>query len=212
MTKIRTISIFSILVVVASCGAISDVVDALDFKDIADANFAIRSDFDDLPGTIPASLPKGGTASFDGAARVFIDPVLASTSDNILMYGDAEMIADFDAGTMTGSVTNLQGADGISASGANTFDVTGEIEIGGQNSSIGGVRDNDWSAEYAGDVTIPYGTYALSGQLDGQFVGTNPDAEIQVRGIYAEDNAGVAVLDGTDIPLFVAIGGPVVQP
>ncbi|MEN9012746.1 MAG: hypothetical protein ABF241_11965 [Yoonia sp.] len=60
----------------SSCGKIRDALEALDFKDLAQANLSQRQKFDDMLGTIAAALPKGSTASFVGATRILIDPSL----------------------------------------------------------------------------------------------------------------------------------------
>lgn len=60
------------LALCASCGKISDARDALAFKDVGEANFAVRDRFSDMPGTAFRAIPTSGTASFNGAARVFL--------------------------------------------------------------------------------------------------------------------------------------------
>ena len=195
----------------ASCGAISDARSALKFKDIAEANYAVRENFIDRPGTIPDRIPTVGIARFDGAARIFIDPVTDGTSDNILIYGDIGMTADFRAGTMTGQIDDMRGATNIRERGADTFDVDGVITVGTNGGTIGEGRANDWSATYDGQLETGIGDFAVDGVLTGQFVGTVPDQEVQISGIYADDTDGRAQHDGAVYPVFVEIGAPLVR-
>lgn len=200
----------------AACGKISDARDALAFKDVAEANFEVREQFKDMPGTAFRVMPTTGSAKFDGAARIFIDPVEATQSDNLLIYGDVGITANFAGGTVTGDIRNMQGATDISEQGADTFDVTGTIRIGGQSSSIGAVdgdpdstRPNDWAANYAGTLGLPDGDYTVRGDFDGQFVGTNPNSSQGLRGVFATDEQGTAAHNGQGIPTYVEIGAGV---
>ena len=79
--------------------------------------------------------------------RIFIDPVLATDDDNILIYGDVRVIADFGAGQVNGAIRN-------SEAGADTFDVNGTIALGASVGTIGGGRPNDFSTSYDGDIRI----------------------------------------------------------
>ena len=197
---------FCVLASATACGKIQDARDALNFRDVAKANFAEREKYRDMPGTAFTAMQATGTARFDGAARVFIDPVAATDGDNLLLYGDLQMQADFDAGTMTGTIDDIRGGTNITENSVDTVAVGGSIAIGSNQNSIGEGRPNNWSADYAGDLVFFGDTFAVSGQLDGQFVGTDPNATPGFRGIYAADNAGISTVREFVLPTYVEIG------
>ncbi|MCO4848278.1 MAG: hypothetical protein KC448_09945 [Yoonia sp.] len=112
-----------------------------------------------------------GSASFTGTSVVGVNPrtdyagnLIASDA---ILIGDANVAVNFDRGSVSGSMTNLFGANA-----ANQIDdYSGEIALSG--GSIGGAVHNDISADYAGTIRGNGDTIVLSGEMDGLLLG-NP--------------------------------------
>ena len=175
----------------------------------------------DLPGTKFSAVPVNGSASFEGNASLFIDPVFETDNDDILVAGDANLTANFGAGTIQGDVTNMQAAVNFAGVGAaETFDIVpvgGTIVIGEDYSLIGPDPDdnlqnrpNQWFSFFDGDLTIEGDQFIFGGGLLGEFRGTraNPqDGQSAVKAISASSILSVGyVNDGTEkIPVFLDI-------
>ncbi|RYH03073.1 hypothetical protein EU805_04890 [Salipiger sp. IMCC34102] len=127
----------------------------------------------DLPGTAFDAMPTSGRATFEGLGGVFIDPVIARDSDDLSIFGDARLDADFRRGTITGRVDNLVGVQGLNPATGERFDVDGTIEIGDRGSRIGAGAPNDARATYTARLaTEDRGTFDVRGTANGKFLGT----------------------------------------
>ncbi|MDG1377873.1 MAG: hypothetical protein P8P56_12875 [Yoonia sp.] len=150
-------------------------------------------------------MPTTGSATYNGGALIFIDPVFATDSDDIVILGDTHLTANFRAGTMTGTIDNLSGATNITMDSTDIRPTSGQINIGNNLSIIGDDvddnrtnRPNDWYADYAGTVGFDGDSYAIEGAMQGQFVGTrvNPaPGQSPTRGVKGESVSGYAVIN-----------------
>lgn len=151
------------------------------------------------PTAWPA-MPETGSAQFNGTGNFYIDRVRETQGDGIFVLGDATLTADFAASTLTGEVTNFVGAtnvvlnenDEVLLDGVRSVDVAGRIDLGQNESIIGndaGTRTNlpnDWFMDYEGTLIANGETYALDGEIDGQFYGTrvnNPNTDVATKAL-----------------------------
>jgi hypothetical protein len=149
------------------------------------------SRLDGVAATQFSAMPTSGSATFTGVASLFIDPVFETDADDIVVLGDLTTTANFSSGVMRGRVDNVHGATGFTASGYREIPVDCVLQIGGRESVIGNDiddnrtnRPNDFYADYQGDITLPDGTYAVEGTLDGKFLGTRTsDGVFPIRGL-----------------------------
>ena len=153
-------------------------------------------------GTSWDSIPDVGSADFKGMGRAVIDQTEGSRSDDVTIVGYLQMTADFEDGTIDGTLTNMQGHTGRAPRSGNVFDVDGRIRIGNRASDlerrpIGAT--NIWSANYGGSVDTPEGEIDMRGELEGRFRGTRVSAsgtEASIRSLYGSDDDGRATVDG----------------
>lgn len=156
-------------------------------------------------------MPTTGSAEFRGYSAIFIDPVLATDDDDVVMLGDVTMTVTFaNSGTVTGTADNFDAVLGDGPTGR-LASVSGSIAIGGNNSAIGDNRDaNEWNSDYAGTLTVEGETYTITGDLDGGFLGNRPGRPpaTYIKGIYGIDNSGLSFdSDGDDAPVSFEILG-----
>lgn len=154
----------------------------------------------DLSATAFAAVPTTGSATFEGYGNLYIDRVRDAQGDGLFAIGDATLVADFDAGTLTGEVDNLVGATNVRLNNQNkvitsdvkSLEVAGTIELGANESYIGNdagtktSRPNDWFTDYSGTFLANGETYVLDGEIDGQFYGTrvnNPNTDFPIKAI-----------------------------
>lgn len=190
--------------ILASCGSTSGS-DSISFDRVFAAN-AVYDRVDETPNSRFDAVPTSGTVQFTGFADFQINDSAQDPADRIGVLGDAEIVADFGAGTVVGRVDNLIGAtaDFTDLSDFELFAVGGEIAIGGGSSQIGAgapgstttLDPNQFTADYEGSITLPDQTLRVSGDLDGRFVGTRVlagEGDIPIRGLLAEDLDGRAI-------------------
>lgn len=180
-----------------------------------------------LSPTAFAAMPTAGSATFEGTGNFYIDRDRSTTGDGLFIIGDATITADFQEGTVTGDVTNFAGATNIKLVGANevnvsdieSMDVSGRIDLGLNESMIGDddgtrtSRPNDWFADYQGTLVADGETYALDGEIDGQFYGTrvdNPNTDFPIKAIAGAEelysgSTATRQSDGTVFDLGLAI-------
>ena len=203
--SIRRFGAIGIALTVAACsGGDAKVVNPeTPFNDRLDRTEALVGRIADLPGTAFDAMPDTGSASFRGVAGIGLDPVTGRDGDEIGILGDAVLTADFADGSVTGEVTNLQGApDGEDRpEKSEVFDVDGTLRLGTVVSGIGrdsGLRSpNDFGTSVRGTVITPDNRYRLQGDVFGKFVGTrvgNPDTDIPMKGLVGE--GGGTATDG----------------
>lgn len=199
----------SLLALTAACGGsgsgtMTPVTPIDEFRDRLEADQALADRVNKLAGSKFDAIPDAGTGRFEGPAGIFIDPVVARDSDDVVLIGDATLNANFGAGTVRGYVNNLQGVtgDAIIPESDDLYDVAGRVTIGGNGSEIGGASPNRFSTSYSGRLTTPDEVYRLRGTLDGQFVGTrvnNPNTTFPIKALTASDFGGIALdSDGDD--------------
>ncbi|MBB5722205.1 hypothetical protein FHS72_001829 [Loktanella ponticola] len=217
MTKM-SLSVAS-LVALAACGGSGG---SSSFDALVDRAAEMDKDAERIAkfsGTAFTAMPTSGSASFDGGASIFIDPVFETDPDDIALIGDVTLTANFGAGTMTGAITNLAGLTDISLNSADVLAVSGEVAIGDSLSIIGDDEDdnltyrpNDWLADYTGDLTIDGDSYVVEGFLNGQFLGTrvNPTGgQSVVKAVVGFDSDGFATVNGgvEEVDTYVEIFG-----
>ncbi len=164
-------------------------------------------------GTTFAAMPTTGSANFSGVAGLVIDPVTATDADDIAIIGDARLSAQFAGdGRVTGTISNMIGAQGANRNTAQVFDVNGTIRIGSIGSSIGPDPDepidpNQFLAEYRGNLTTPDDRYDVSGVMLGRFLGTDPSRPGRpMKGLVAEEISGLSIdSDGDDAPVTLEV-------
>ena len=178
-----------------------------------DAAEALFEGLENLHGTAWEQMPQNGSASFTGVAGVVIDPVEARDDDDINIIGDARVTADFAAGTVTGRVTNMQGIIGNTdenPADEDLFDVTGRLQIGAISSGIGrndGRAPNAFRTDIRGKVTTPDDSYFVHADLEGRFLGTDPNRAQPIKGLAALGDGLAIDSDGDDTPAYVVLGG-----
>jgi len=153
-----------------------------------------------LSPTSFAAVPTTGSATFEGYGNLYIDRVRDAQGDGLFAIGDATIVADFQNGTVTGQVDNLIGATNVRLNGSgevvtsaiDSLDVSGQIDLGLNESAIGNddgtktSRPNDWFADYSGTFVANGEAYTLDGEIDGQFYGTrvdNPNTDFPIKAI-----------------------------
>ncbi|WP_386679263.1 hypothetical protein [Loktanella sp. R86503] len=189
---LRTMTL-PVLALLSACGGagtpVTQAPTGLDAQIAAGERLVNR--LDGVAATQFTAMPTTGQATFTGVANLFIDPVIATDADDIVVLGDLTTTANFDTGVMRGRIDNLNGATGFTASGYREIPVDGVLQIGGRESVIGNDvddnrtnRPNDFYVDYQGDITLPDGTYAVDGTLDGQFLGTRTaEGVFPIRGL-----------------------------
>ena len=214
---IRILTATALLGLVAACGGTQSALG--DFEDRIQVGRDQAARINALPGTAFRAMPTSDSAVFTGSAGLIIDPVAATDDDDIVVIGDTRMTADFDAGTMTGTITNMQAATDITDNSADISGVDGIIRIGDNTSIIGDDVDdnltnqpNEWYADYAGTLEINSDTYQVEGNVSGRFLGTRvtPRAGLSpVRAIVGTDDDGFAVMNGAveEVPVTLELGG-----
>lgn len=147
-----------------------------------------------------AAMPTTGSAVFEGYGNLYIDRERGVQGDGIFAIGDATLVADFENSTLTGEVTNFDGATNVRLNDQNevivsditALSVSGTIVLGGEDSFIGNdlgpitSRPNDWYTDYAGQILADGETYVLDGQIEGQFYGTrvdNPNTDFPIKAL-----------------------------
>ena len=190
-------------ILLSACGGGSSPLEA--YLARAERDLQIGTQVFETPGTAWSAMPTTGSAIYNGGAFIFIDPVFATDSDDIVILGDTQLTANFRAGTMTGRIDNLSGATNLTIDNADVRPTSGQINIGNNLSIIGDDfddnltgRPNDWYADYAGTVGFDGDSYAIEGNMRGKFVGTrvNPaPGKSTTRGVTGESVSGYAVIN-----------------
>lgn len=162
----------------------------------------------DMSPTGRANMPLVGSATFNGNAGL-------SIGEDIAILGDARLTANFQSETMTGSISNMQGASGNNP----VTGVNGTITIGGRESVVGDDFDdnrtnahNEWYADYLGTLQFEGDRYVVEGALDGLFMGNRVNVgpgQSTVRGILGVDEFGYASVNGSreEVPVALVVFG-----
>lgn len=150
---------------------------------------------DELAPTTENNMPSTGTASYTGSAVIAIDPRSFSEIDNIGIVGDATLEVSFSGpGTVTGRIDNYQAVTGAGSDLQFRVPASGRIDIGLDESQVGtATANNNWGADYRGNINVDGRNYTVDGILTGGFLGnrtSDPTPERITKGIV-----------GTNVPL-----------
>lgn len=190
-----------------------------EFKDRFDSAEAQVDRLQAMSLTGRAYMPATGSASFTGTAGIIIDPVEATDRDDIVILGTSRMTANFNRGTMTGSITDMTAATNLTETGADIHNVNGSIRLGIGESVIGDDVDdnrtnahNQWYADYVGTLRFDGDRYDVGGAVDGVFLGNRVNAsggQSSVRGILGVDEDGYASINGNieEVPMTLELTG-----
>lgn len=147
----------------AGCGGSGSTSFADAFAARSDANNAMLGRLNSKPNTSFVGMPTVGSATYNGYA------VIKHTNgviDDAQFLGDAQITADFGAGTVSGQASNFEGwhNDGPLGSYAGTVTLSGGV--------IGMSRPNDLGAFINGTLVQGPDTIVISGGMFGDFKGT----------------------------------------
>ena len=164
------LSVLSILGLAACADPAMETVGDIDLANtIRYTSFAtIDGILADLPQT--QTMPTAGTARYDGYLGLALDtPGLGSV--DVLM--DAEILADFGAGTLSGSFDRPSRADGGQVSGSAAL----------TNGTVAGATAG---AAFDGNLRLSGTDYGLAGTFDGTFLGDD------ASGLSGEVSGGIS--------------------
>lgn len=114
--------------------------------------FGDNSIDDDI--TPAAGMPRSGLARYVGTGSVLV----ASGSRRDIVAGRADLVADFDSSSVSGSVSSFRAAPGTRSSGGN-IDVSGAVT----GSAITG--------SMSGNIDINGRTHSIDSRAEGAFLG-----------------------------------------
>ena len=188
-----------VLAVLSACGS-SSTSDLATLQGRAIAAENMAEELNGLSPTSRSRMPTTGAAQFNGYSAVIIDPIAGLNVDDILLLGDSTIQVTFaGAGTVTGQADNFAGIVG-SGGVSQLVPTSGVIQIGNVDSSIGDGRPaNEWQANYGGIIRVDGVDYAITGTLDGGFLGnavSTPAPESFIKGIVGNDFDGIATTGG----------------
>lgn len=156
-----------------------------------------------------------------GSSEIYVR--VDGDSPSYTMVGDAEIVASFGAGTVTGRLENFVVRE-RDTDGAYTFyETDGAIRIGGRRSEMGdddfegpnSVRPGVFNADYSGSIQTSDGSIRFDGDISGRFVGNRvgqPAGESVVRGVYAfGGSSDDATVDGEDAHIDISIAATATQ-
>jgi hypothetical protein len=159
-------SILAAAALLAACSS-SSSTDTRDFVELSDAFDALNTSIDALPAT--TILPPG-SATYAGLARIDY----ALDGEQRVLVGDAALTADFDAATVSGTLSRFVDSREGAASG--------RIAVAG--GTISGVRIDGLGV--SGDVDVGDRTLTFAGTGRGQFKGDDAEAvRIEMGGMAA---------------------------
>jgi hypothetical protein len=144
----------------------------------ANARLAARSNTAFIPPLIEG-MPTTGGATYTGVMFVELDTAGMTTQ----LYGNADVTANFDASSMSGSVTDFYGRDRTGSQAA----YTGAVSL--TNGTIGAARPNAFDLDFSGALSGNGESISLSGTMDGDFKGD------PIRGILGVDTTPTANID-----------------
>lgn len=134
-------------------------------------------------------MPITGTARYNGQSGLVLT---SAAGDDFLLLGDGALLADFQNGTMDGTLGSFRGVilpGGAGPAGAVT-DYAGTIVLA--NGAIGVTRPNDFDADFDGTLTGGGNVIFVTGDIYGDFKGT------PIRGLLGSSSAaGLVPPSGT---------------
>lgn len=171
----------------SGCSGISLAKKAAKFEEMYD-------EVTTMADTTGATMPTTGAATYSGSTMIGAD---FGGDDNVAMFGDADLTADFAAGSVNGTLSNFSGliltdAEREAADNGNIDLMTllksakslkGDVAI----SNAGGISGTTFGTTAAGTLTVGGEEYTVAGAVDGQFKGDAASA------LYASEGAGFTV-------------------
>jgi hypothetical protein len=196
VSKCGGVAVMLTVLLTANCSRLDALDDARSFADVAVDASRVRTRVigdpllgrDGLPGTAFEAIPSSGEATFKGA--VILAATDASDDDaGFALVGRSDVTVDFGAtgNSIRGTLDDFQS----SRAGDGILDVSGQLSL--NSGEVGATRPNQFTVDYAGDVTVEGKSYAMSGDMLGQFRGTRTDpsaGQSTVRALSAIDLNG----------------------
>ncbi|NCO86807.1 MAG: transferrin-binding protein-like solute binding protein [Rhodobacterales bacterium] len=164
---LSTAGVLALAVLVAGCdGGVGPgpvpPTPAESYQALANENAALRVRVDSAPVTPSFGLPVSGVALYDGTTLINV-----ATPTTSIIYGDSVVRADFGNRTVTGYAENFVGR----INGAPAREFAGRLNITG--GTIVPARDRDVLANISGSLVGGPDRLNVSGQLGGNFYGSN---------------------------------------
>lgn len=177
--SVRPIGAVLVALLLSGCGGSSSGPGS--YEELLDTNQALSERLD--PDKLTDVMPTVGTATYSGATAFATGEgrTAAYILYNADLVSDLELLADFEANKITGSMTGFKSRDGRP--------VTGTVDL-----TNGGIAGNQLAAELSGTLLID-GTPVnfADGTMTGGFF--EPDAGIVGGGLAAAGYTGVFVAD-----------------
>lgn len=144
-----------------------------------------------IAGTVWSSVPVSGQAIFRGVGVGEIAGT--SQTDAVTLRGDVYMTVFFADDAITGGMQNI-----IAQDTAGTYAVDGGIVL--SDGDIAPTQPNDFTVDYAGDLTIDDEIYAVDGTLDGLLRGVRFGVvkRSPIKALSATDVDGTATVNGEE--------------
>lgn len=191
----RVTSVFAVLAIasLSACGGSStgstsssgstptsfDQLKSASTDQLRERGEALLAEYDTVDDTtLDQMSAQTGTATYAGVTAFGETPDFAI--DDAVATSAISLTADFGADTISGEMTNFYAENDV----GEFQSVAGTIAVNG-----GVITDTTFTANISGDLVLPDGTEAVTGTLDGGFIGDNADA------VEGDINATV----GTDI-------------
>ncbi|AKS45706.1 hypothetical protein SAMN05444287_0804 [Octadecabacter temperatus] len=188
----RILALLPALIGLAACGGDTESQQQAAFNRAT----AAQTMLDEVTGYAPTTverMPTSGMATFDGYATMRVSTIPSTDIDDVLLLGLTHLEVRFDQpGPVTGTVSDLDALIPNPVS-PELQQVSGTITIGGNDSII---VENQWAADYEGDLSWASGGVSLDGDLVGQFQGNRTsDPDNIIKGTIAGDPTGVGLTD-----------------
>lgn len=146
-----------------------------DYDAVAQAYDDMRAEVLAMDVSSSATMPRSGSATFEGYSTIFIDTATADAA----LVGDAVIDANFSTGRLTGSLSNFIG----NVNGGQVQEYDGAIGI--REGEIGAVRAEELTADIKGAVSVPGGdSVSINGEIAGRF---RDDGAVRAAALTAVD-------------------------
>ncbi len=163
--------------VLAGCDSTTSLTSAdQDYNTAAMAYNDMRSEVLALPFSTSVDMPNRGTATYNGYSTILMDTPAADSA----LVGDAQVVANFDSGSITGSLTNFVG----SANGTPNEEYTGSIAL--FNGDIGSTAPSRLTADINGTLRSDTNTVSINGDVAGNF---RSDGALNAAALTASESA-----------------------
>ena len=166
----------------AGCDSTTTLTSAeQDYNEAAMAYNDMRSDVLALPLSTSADMPNRGTATYSGYSTLLMDTPTADTA----LVGDARIVANFDADSLTGDLTNFVG----SVNGGESQAFNGSIAL--RNGEIGATTASRLTADVNGSLSGGGNTVSINGDVAGDF---RSDGQLNAAALTASESAATDFL------------------